>query len=198
MRADHVAIRGNQGSPEAVSLPEGNAGVEVGHEDGVAQEILGDVAVFIFHANDVEKTRRTLQVVLRRHVDGAAPNPERNKTAAPGGAGLQVVDGPDALLLAFHNDILEPVSQGRLDGDLVFAGDLDVIGHQPVDAVEGKAGLVTGPDDGAGACVAPLVTVLELAQRRKPGALLPQFLLEAEHLAVGLFQLVARSLDELL
>ncbi|OPY04125.1 MAG: hypothetical protein A4E67_02520 [Syntrophaceae bacterium PtaB.Bin038] len=196
--ADHVAVRGHQGPPEAVPLPQGDSGMQVGDQEGVAQEVFGDAAELLFDAHHVEEPGRPPEGLARFHVEGVRADPQRDKAAAAGGAGLQVVDGPDALLLALDDDVLQPLTQGRLDGDLVLAGDLDVVGHQPVDAVQGEAGLRPGPDDRARPRVAPLVAVLKLPERGEPRGLLPQFLLEPEDPLIGLLQLGAGALDELL
>ena len=102
------------------------------------------------------------------------------KLLRPGRLLAQAVDRHGAVLLAAHDDVLQPIAEHRRDRALVLLRDVDHVGHHAEHAV----GVLLGAHDGAHAAVEALVVRLDLLERLEARARLQQRPLELERLAL--------------
>ncbi len=200
---EDLAVEGDQRPPATLLLPELEGGGQIADDEGVAEEETDDLLVRGLEADHVEARRDHARVVGRsvrgrRVHPGAAQAGDGDEGGAPLGGGLEVVDRLDALGVALHDDVLEPLAQHRLDGGLVLRRGGDHVGDEAEHAALAGLALAGAGHEAPDAAAVALVVPDDLEQGVEAGALLRELLAQGDELRLVLDELGAGPLEELL
>ncbi|OQC73078.1 MAG: hypothetical protein BWX45_00699 [Deltaproteobacteria bacterium ADurb.Bin002] len=162
--ADGVSLGCHEGPPEAVFLPEINAGFNGRRQQDIAQQAVGNLFEFLLDDDFAQEGLRFLKMLLAVSLGAPASQLHRHETAPAQLVTFQIIDGADAFFLVLHNDILQLVAQHRFHGRFVFAGNVDVVGHDAVKRVRA----VLRFNDFFHALVGPFEGCLKFRKRLQP------------------------------
>ena len=140
---DDLAVQRHDPEGVAVLPGHGDAAVQILRHHGAAQQVVNDILVLGVECHQPGGDAHEAELILHAPLpELLAPDGGEGQEGGPAGVPLlQVADGGLGVLLPVHHDVLQPRSQGDLDGQGILAVGLHQIGHRAVDAPQAALGV---------------------------------------------------------